>query len=187
MNLIWFSFIILSRRVDIPKAPGLGLMLDKLHYDSYNRKFGNDGMHQPLDWDDYKEEMEAFKLDQVNIYTVVGWKLDRGNVVTENVDCRMGRPHLGVLSGACPSLYLTQISIQENATPHLMTGATESLFTKATYYKKREGLGTGYGCNHWVSGECYPPLTLWRPSIRNFFLKNGNGMAKNGHYLKKNL
>ena len=66
-----------------------------------------------------------------------------------------------------------------------MTGATESLFTKATYYKKREGLGTGYGCNHWVSGECYPPLTLWRPSIRNFFLKNGNGMAKNGHYRKK--
>ena len=32
----------------------------------------------------------------------------------------MGRPHLGVLSGASPSLYLTQISIQENATPHLM-------------------------------------------------------------------
>jgi len=52
-------------KVDIPKAPGLGLMLDKLHYDTYNRKFGNDGMHQPLDWDDYKDEMEAFKLDQV--------------------------------------------------------------------------------------------------------------------------
>ena len=52
-------------RVDIPKAPGLGLMLDKLHYDTYNRKFGNDGLHQPLDWDDYKEEMEKFKLEQV--------------------------------------------------------------------------------------------------------------------------
>merc|ERR1712136_88196 len=52
-------------RVDIPRAPGLGLMLDKLHYDTYNRKFGNDGLPQPLDWDEYKEEMEAFKLDQV--------------------------------------------------------------------------------------------------------------------------
>jgi hypothetical protein len=52
-------------RVDIPKAPGLGLMLDKLHYDTYNRKFGNDGVHQPLDWDDYKQEMETFKKEQV--------------------------------------------------------------------------------------------------------------------------
>jgi len=52
-------------KVDIPKAPGLGLMLDKLHYDTYNRKFGNDGLHKPLDWDDYKDEMETFKLEQV--------------------------------------------------------------------------------------------------------------------------
>jgi hypothetical protein len=40
-------------------------MLDKLHYDTYNRKFGNDGMHTPLDWDDYKDEMETFKHEQV--------------------------------------------------------------------------------------------------------------------------
>ena len=176
MNLIWFSFIILSRRVDIPKAPGLGLMLDKLHYDSYNRKFGNDGMHQPLDWDDYKEEMEAFKLDQVNIYTVVGWKLDRGNVVTENVDCRMGRPHLGVLSGACPSLYLTQISIQENATPHLMTGATESLFTKATYYKKRVGLGSP----QWHFTTCIPQCF----SQKSFLKKNSLLKRKQSKFFK---
>lgn len=48
-------------KVDIPKAPGLGLVLDKLFYDAYNKRFGNDGMHEAIDWNRYQEEIEKFK------------------------------------------------------------------------------------------------------------------------------
>jgi len=48
-------------RMDVPKAPGLGLLLDKLHYSRYNKKFGSDGVHEPMVWDEYKEQIENFK------------------------------------------------------------------------------------------------------------------------------
>ncbi|ESO05692.1 hypothetical protein HELRODRAFT_154673 [Helobdella robusta] len=48
-------------KVDIPKAPGLGLVLDQLHYNAYNKKFGTDGMHEAIEWSQYKEEIEEFK------------------------------------------------------------------------------------------------------------------------------
>jgi len=41
-------------QVDIPKAPGVGLVLDRVHYDGYNKKYGNDGLHVQLCWDEYK-------------------------------------------------------------------------------------------------------------------------------------
>lgn len=46
--------------MDIPTAPGLGLMLDTVHYDRYNRRYAEDGSHQPLDWKDEQETVEAF-------------------------------------------------------------------------------------------------------------------------------
>ncbi|XP_074641522.1 pseudouridylate synthase 1 homolog [Tubulanus polymorphus] len=52
-------------KVDIPKAPGLGLMLEQVHYDSYNKKYGYDGMHEPLIWDEHKEQIEAFKKKHI--------------------------------------------------------------------------------------------------------------------------
>ncbi|KRT81539.1 hypothetical protein AMK59_6074, partial [Oryctes borbonicus] len=36
--------------VNIPKAPGLGLVLDFVHYDKYNRRYGQDGIHDTLEW-----------------------------------------------------------------------------------------------------------------------------------------
>ena len=39
-----------TQRVDIPRAPGLGLVLDEVHYESYNNRFGKDGMHEKLEW-----------------------------------------------------------------------------------------------------------------------------------------
>ena len=39
-----------TQRVDVPRAPGLGLMLDEVHYESYNRRFGSSDMHQALEW-----------------------------------------------------------------------------------------------------------------------------------------
>jgi len=41
-------------QVDVPKAPGLGLVLDRVHYDGYNKKYGGDGLHEELCWDVYK-------------------------------------------------------------------------------------------------------------------------------------
>ena len=41
-------------KIDIPKAPGLGLLLDSVKYESYNLKYGNDGLHEKLDWMEYE-------------------------------------------------------------------------------------------------------------------------------------
>ncbi|CAF3693471.1 unnamed protein product, partial [Rotaria sordida] len=38
-------------KIDVPKAPPLGLVLEKLHYDRYDKKFGKDGQHEALTWE----------------------------------------------------------------------------------------------------------------------------------------
>ncbi|KAG7272808.1 hypothetical protein CRUP_017862 [Coryphaenoides rupestris] len=48
-------------KVDIPKAPGLGLVLERVHFDRYNKRFGGDGLHQRLDWDTEEEAIRSFK------------------------------------------------------------------------------------------------------------------------------
>ena len=55
--------------MDIPKAPGLGLMLEEVHYDRYNRKFGGDGQHVPIEWEAQNEAIDEFK--DKYIYPVV--------------------------------------------------------------------------------------------------------------------
>ncbi|KAK2156955.1 hypothetical protein NP493_1913g00027 [Ridgeia piscesae] len=52
-------------KFDVPIAPSLGLLLDKLHYDAYNRKYGNDGMHVPVSWDEYSDVIEKFKEEDI--------------------------------------------------------------------------------------------------------------------------
>jgi len=48
--------------IDIPKAPGLGLMLDRIHYDRYNKRYAeDDGLHDDLDWAGQEKEVEKFK------------------------------------------------------------------------------------------------------------------------------
>ncbi|XP_042898423.1 pseudouridylate synthase 1 homolog isoform X2 [Parasteatoda tepidariorum] len=54
-----------NERIDIPKAPGLGLMLEELHYDWYDTKYGSDGIHEPLKWDQYKDVIETFKKEKI--------------------------------------------------------------------------------------------------------------------------
>ena len=61
-------------KCDIPRAPGLGLMLDKCHYDFYNKKFG--ATHDKLDWEDLKVRggdgkcivVTITKLSHIGIY-----------------------------------------------------------------------------------------------------------------------
>jgi tRNA pseudouridine38-40 synthase len=55
--------------MDVPKAPGLGLMLEEVHFDRYNRKFGGDGHHEPIEWEAQNDAIDKFKNDK--IYPVV--------------------------------------------------------------------------------------------------------------------
>ncbi|XP_013383207.1 tRNA pseudouridine synthase A isoform X2 [Lingula anatina] len=52
-------------KMDIPKAPGLGLLLEKLHYDAYNKRYGKDGLHETLDWEDIRMDLDKFKAEQI--------------------------------------------------------------------------------------------------------------------------
>ncbi|KAJ1772326.1 tRNA pseudouridine synthase 1 [Coemansia sp. RSA 1813] len=50
-------------RVNVPKAPGLGLLLEQPVFDGYNQRAANikQGSSSPVHFDDYKEEIEQFK------------------------------------------------------------------------------------------------------------------------------
>ncbi|CAF1040105.1 unnamed protein product [Brachionus calyciflorus] len=60
LDLCWTA-----NKVDVPTAPALGLMLDKLHYDKYNKKFGKDGIHEPIEWSHLEQEIENFKHEYI--------------------------------------------------------------------------------------------------------------------------
>jgi len=52
-------------RIDIPRAPGLGLVLDEVHFDRYNKRYGSDGIHSPLSWEKVEHEVTTFRDDIV--------------------------------------------------------------------------------------------------------------------------
>ncbi|XP_064434250.1 pseudouridylate synthase 1 homolog isoform X3 [Mirounga angustirostris] len=52
-------------KVDVPKAPGLGLVLERVHFEKYNQRFGNDGLHEPLDWTREEAGVTAFKEQHI--------------------------------------------------------------------------------------------------------------------------
>lgn len=54
------------QKVDVPKAPGLGLVLERVHFDRYNKRFGGDGLHPPLEWEQQQQAVQAFK--EAHIY-----------------------------------------------------------------------------------------------------------------------
>ncbi|CAG2169113.1 unnamed protein product [Oppiella nova] len=58
-----------TTRIDIPKAPGLGLLLEEVHYDKYNDKYGGDGVHEPIVWEAKKAAIDEFK--HKHIYPVI--------------------------------------------------------------------------------------------------------------------
>ncbi|XP_005090205.1 tRNA pseudouridine synthase A isoform X2 [Aplysia californica] len=64
-------------QVDVPKAPGLGLVLEELHFDGYNKKFGCDGIHDPIDWTPFRESQEKFKEEHIISDIVAQEKEDR--------------------------------------------------------------------------------------------------------------
>uniref|UniRef100_A0A8D0L7D8 Pseudouridylate synthase 1 homolog n=1 Tax=Sphenodon punctatus TaxID=8508 RepID=A0A8D0L7D8_SPHPU len=54
-----------EEKVDVPRAPGLGLVLERVHFEKYNRRFGNDGLHEPLEWLDEEEKIAVFKEQHI--------------------------------------------------------------------------------------------------------------------------
>jgi len=56
-----FDRVFQALKVDIPKAPGLGLLLDRVNYDTYNERFGTDGERKPIDWNLYQAQIEEFR------------------------------------------------------------------------------------------------------------------------------
>ncbi|XP_045469503.1 tRNA pseudouridine synthase A [Harmonia axyridis] len=50
-----------NEKVNVPRAPGLGLLLEFVHYDRYNLRYGEDGIHQKLEWQECENDVEAFK------------------------------------------------------------------------------------------------------------------------------
>jgi len=54
-------------KVDTPRAPGLGLVLEQPHYPKYNQKYDN-GFHKPLLWDEEEivTKIEAFRREYID-------------------------------------------------------------------------------------------------------------------------
>ncbi|XP_046851620.1 tRNA pseudouridine synthase A-like isoform X2 [Xenia sp. Carnegie-2017] len=53
-------------KMDIPRAPGLGLILEEVHFKSYNDKFGKDGFHEPLEWSECEDQIKNFKTEFIH-------------------------------------------------------------------------------------------------------------------------
>lgn len=70
---IWESY--LRNKISIPKAPGLGLLLERPVFDTYNERFA--GQRQKLDFGKYETEMEEFK--QREIYERIFREEERDN------------------------------------------------------------------------------------------------------------
>ncbi|KAK7895934.1 hypothetical protein WMY93_021259 [Mugilogobius chulae] len=70
-----------KEKVDVPKAPGLGLVLERVHFDRYNKKFGGDGLHERLEWDKEEEAIQKFK--EAHIYpTIVETERQEGSMIS---------------------------------------------------------------------------------------------------------
>lgn len=70
-----------QKKVDVPKAPGLGLVLERVHFDRYNKRFGGDGLHERLEWECEEEAIKAFK--EAHIYpTIVDTECQEGSMVS---------------------------------------------------------------------------------------------------------
>ncbi|KAL3285507.1 hypothetical protein HHI36_000039 [Cryptolaemus montrouzieri] len=69
-----------SEKVNIPRAPGLGLLLEFVHYDRYNYRYGEDGIHEKLNWEEYENDVEAFK-DKYILPTITNTEISEKEMV----------------------------------------------------------------------------------------------------------
>lgn len=55
-----FETVFTERLVNCPTAPGLGLVLDRQHYDEYDRHYASDGLYEKLTWEECDEDVQQF-------------------------------------------------------------------------------------------------------------------------------
>lgn len=68
-------------KINIPRAPGLGLVLEYVHYTRYNTRYGSDGMHEKLEWEECDEQVNDFK--EKHIYpTIVDTEINERSMLT---------------------------------------------------------------------------------------------------------
>ncbi|VDO03333.1 unnamed protein product [Rodentolepis nana] len=60
-----FEKVFETERMDIPRAPGLGLLLDQVCFTRYNSRFCADDSHKSIDWERYKHQIEKFKEEYI--------------------------------------------------------------------------------------------------------------------------
>lgn len=68
-------------RMNIPQAPGLGLVLEKVHYERYNKKYGNDGMHELLEFKEEDPLVEEFYHKNI-LSTIINTELNEKPMLT---------------------------------------------------------------------------------------------------------
>lgn len=49
-----------EQRYGVPTAPGLGLVLNRIHYEKYNVRYGEDGCHEALDFQKEEQQIQEF-------------------------------------------------------------------------------------------------------------------------------
>lgn len=54
-----------ERKISIPKAPGLGLLLERPVFDSYNTRAVENLQREPIDFNKYEKEMNEFKQKEI--------------------------------------------------------------------------------------------------------------------------
>ncbi|XP_012268603.2 pseudouridylate synthase 1 homolog isoform X3 [Athalia rosae] len=57
-----------QERMDVPVAPSLGLVLNQVHYDKYDKRYGTDGIHEVLEWRELDDEVVKFKEEYILKY-----------------------------------------------------------------------------------------------------------------------
>lgn len=67
-----------SRKISIPKAPSLGLLLESPVFESYNNMATSQHSRQPIDFTVHKEEMDAFR--EKMIYSKLFVEEEKSNV-----------------------------------------------------------------------------------------------------------
>ncbi|BES98933.1 tRNA pseudouridine synthase [Nesidiocoris tenuis] len=68
-------------KLDIPIAPGLGLVLEEVHYDRYNQRYGSDGMHDSIEWSNEKEFLDEFKRKHI-LSSIVQTEKEENSMIT---------------------------------------------------------------------------------------------------------
>lgn len=91
MNVGFFDNVFSQERYLIPQAPGLGLVLNNVHFTRYDKRYGDDGQHKPLTFEECDEAVEKFfrakilptiiktELEEKSMQIWVGRRLNRHN------------------------------------------------------------------------------------------------------------